>query len=156
MSAAQLALVLGLLALLLAAAALVLRRVLISRRGGVVECCLRYPARSARSRRLGSWLHGLAEFHQRELHWHRSLSWRFRPRAVFRRSDLRIARSRAPTAAEIGRLGPGLVIVTCEVQAVPARSAPRVRVVELALSQDALTGLLAWLEAAPLWYVRRG
>ncbi len=50
--------------------------------------------------------------------------------------------SRRPvTDAEASILGPGRVVAECQV----AGSGP----VDLALAEPALTGLLAWLEAAP-------
>ena len=149
--AGQLALAAGLTAVLIAAllgAALVLRRAVITRRGGVVECALRHsPA--------GAWLYGLAEYRGDQLYWHRSVSLRMRPHAAFDRSQLAVLRTRPAAPGEDVRLGPGVVIVECEGLlrhrgGPPARSA-----VQLAMSQAAFMGLLAWLEASPIYPIRR-
>jgi hypothetical protein len=142
----QQALAIGLVALLLAVAGVLLRRVLIARHGGVIECFLR-------QRDGAPWLHGLAGFQPGELHWHRSLSLRLRPNLVFNRGELRIMGRHKASAADAARLGPGVLIVTCDIRAGGPGSVGTPRVIELAMSQDALTGLLAWLEAAPLGYL---
>ena len=130
-----------------AAACLVLRRRVITRRGGVVECCLRSQAS-------GRWRHGLAEYRTGELRWHRSLSLHVRPQVAFDRRSLAVTGSRPAVAGDADWLGPGTMIVTCQA---PPRSGPGQRsapdVIELAMSQGALTGYLAWLEAAPASYV---
>jgi hypothetical protein len=136
----------GLLAVL--SAWLVLRRVIISRRGGVVECGLRHSADAP-------WRHGLAEYRRGQLYWHRSMSLRLRPHAVFDRSQLAVLKSRRAVPAEHLRLGPGLVVVRCQgLVRHRGRPADR-RKVELALSEAALTGLLSWLEASPIYPIRR-
>jgi Protein of unknown function (DUF2550) len=147
----QLAIAAGLSAVAIAAAAclaLVLRRVVISRRGGVVECALRQGAD-------GAWLHGLAEYRGGQLYWHRSLSLRLRPHAAFDRSQLAVLRSRPAAPGEAVRLGPGLVIVQCEAILRHRGGPPVRRAVELAMSRAALTGLLSWLEASPVYPIRR-
>jgi len=128
--------------------ALILRRALITRRGGVVECYLRHGPD-------GAWLHGLAEYRGGQLYWHRSMSLRMRPHADFDRSQLAILRSRPAVPAEDVRLGPGMVIVQCQAL-VRHRGRPAdQRVVELAMSEAARTGLLSWLEASPIYPIRR-
>jgi Protein of unknown function (DUF2550) len=151
---AELALALGQIALALvvaAAAGLVLRRRIITRRGGVVECVLR-------SRVTGRWQHGLAEYRTAELRWHRSLSLRLRPHCAFDRRELVVIRSQLASAGDTHLLGPGTVIVTCQARPRSARvdrpgewAVPDV--FELAMSRGALTGYLAWLEAAPAGYL---
>jgi len=144
---AQIALVL----IVAAAVCLVLRRRMISRRGGVVECCLR-------SRASGQWQHGLAEYRSGELYWHRSLSLRVRPHAALDRRGLVVTSSRPAGAGETGWLGPGTMIVTCQARPSAARAKRPNRcatsdVIELAMSRAALTGYLAWLEATPASYL---
>jgi hypothetical protein len=149
------------LALVVAAAAgLVLRRRAIARRGGIVECCLRSPAS-------GRWQHGLAEYRSAQLYWHRSLSLRVRPHAAFDRRDLVVTGSRPAEAGDPAWLGPGTRIVTCRAPLagprLPGGASPGTRqraghlasgrVIELGMSQAALTGYLAWLEAAPAGYL---
>jgi Protein of unknown function (DUF2550) len=147
----QLAIAAGLsavLVLVLLAAALVLRRALITRRGGVIECALRHHPGAP-------WRHGLAEYRGGQLYWHRSASLRLRPHAAFDRSELAVMSSRPPIRAEDVRLGPGLVVVQCE-GLVRHRGRPAVRrVVELAMPRQALMGLLSWLESSPIWPIRR-
>lgn len=147
----QLALGAGLTAVAVAAllcGALVLRRAVITRRGGVVECALRHGAG-------GAWLYGLAEYRGGQLYWHRSLSLRLRPHAAFDRSQLAVLRSRPAAPGEDARLGPGVVIVQCEGLLRHRGGPPVRRAVELAMSQAALMGLLSWLEASPIYPIRR-
>jgi hypothetical protein len=145
--AVAVALVLAVLAL--AAGALIARRALISRRGGVVECALRRGS-------AGPWRHGLAEYQRGQLSWHQSLSFRLRPGVVFDRAELRILRTRPPTSAEAARFGPGVIIAECASLAGPSAEASTAghQPVELAIAEAALTGLLAWLESSPQFYLR--
>ena len=146
----QLAVAAGLTAVVVAllCVALVLRRAVITRRGGVVECALRRGTG-------GAWLYGLAEYRGDQLYWHRSLSLRLRPHAALDRSQLAVLRSRPAAPREDVRLGPGVVIVECQAL-LRHRGGPPVRQsVELAMSQSALMGLLSWLEASPIYRIRR-
>jgi hypothetical protein len=141
-----LAVTLILVALALVACALILRQVFISRRGGVVECALRRSPGAP-------WRHGLAEYQRGQLNWYRSLSLRLRPGVVFNRAELRILRTRPPTAAEGASLGPGVIIAEC--CTAPARAATAgQRTVELAMAEAGITGLLAWLESSPEFHLR--
>ena len=93
-----------------------------------------------------------------------------RPDVVFPRRDLTVVSRRPPTEAEAASLGPGMIVVECRLgedsgQFGPAPAQATASVpggapgpasapgpggsVELALGEEALTGLLAWLEAAP-------
>jgi hypothetical protein len=149
--AGQLALAAGLTAVSVLAGlgvALVLRRVVISHRGGVVECALRHSASAP-------WQHGLAEYRGSQLYWHRSGSLRFRPHAAFDRSELKVLRSRPAGPDEDARLGPGTVVVQVEALLRHRGRPAERRVVELAMSEAARTGLLAWLEASPIYPIRR-
>jgi len=71
---------------------------------------------------------------------------------------------RPPTEAEAASLGPGMIVVECRLGEDSGQFAPAPGQasasgpggapgpggsVELALGEEALTGLLAWLEAAP-------
>jgi hypothetical protein len=143
------------------AACLVVRRRVITRRGGIVECCLRSSAS-------GRWHHGLAEYRRAQLHWHRSFSLRIRPHGAFDRRDLVVTGSRLAGVRDPAWLGPGTMIVTCRAHLaglrpdragspatwrLPVGQVADVRVIELAMSQAALTGYMAWLEAAPAGYL---
>jgi hypothetical protein len=144
------AVALVLIGLLLAVAALAVRRTVITRRGGVVECALRRGPES-------SWRHGLAEYERGRLSWHWWLSYRLRPSASFDRAELRVVRTRPLTPAEATRVGAGLVVAECRIAGASSSAAAgrsRPQAFELALSDAALTGLLSWLESSPQYYLR--
>jgi hypothetical protein len=118
-----------------AAAGIAIRRVLLGRGGGTVECGLR------RGKDRG-WRLGLATYLPDELDWYRAFGIRLRPDEIFDRHMLSVVSRRRAGPAEAVSLGPGTVIVECYASAeVPS--------IELAMSGDALTGFLAWLEATP-------
>jgi hypothetical protein len=126
----------GLLALaVLAAGGLAIRRILLGRHGGIVECGLR-PGPDQR------WRLGLAAYEPAELRWYDAFGVLLRPRAIFSRRSLSVITRRIPLDWETDRLGAGMVVVECSTG---ADAGP----VELAMSEAALTGFLAWLEAAP-------
>jgi hypothetical protein len=122
-----------LMILVLAAVGIAARRYLLERGGGTVECGLRQPG--------GSWRLGVASYQPEELCWYGVFGVSMRPEEIFPRRDLAVVSRRMPTAAEVAILGPGRVVVECSFGEGGA--------VELAFSESALTGLLAWLEAAP-------
>jgi Protein of unknown function (DUF2550) len=137
-----------LIILVLAAVGIAARRFLLERGGGTVECGLRSPN--------GSWRLGLASYQREELCWFGALGLSMRPDLVFPRRDLAVVSRRLPTEAEAASLGPGMIVVECQLSedsespglalaGTPGQS----RTVELAMGEAALTGLLAWLEAAP-------
>jgi Protein of unknown function (DUF2550) len=123
-----------LLLLVLAAAALATRRFLLERGGGTVECGLRSPAGS------GAWRLGVASYQGDDLGWYGALGVRFRPEQVFHRRSLRVLSRRPSLPSESSALGPEHIVVELE------SDAGRV---ELAMTGEALTGFLAWLEASP-------
>jgi Protein of unknown function (DUF2550) len=125
-----------LIILILAAGGIAARRFLLERGGGTVECGLR--------RQNGSWRLGVASYQPEELCWFGVFGLRLRPDEVFPRRDLAVVSRRAPTGAEVATLGPGMIVVECSLG-----ETARGGTVELALGEAALTGLLAWLEAAP-------
>jgi Protein of unknown function (DUF2550) len=156
--------------LILAAAAIAARRFLLERGGGTVECGLRKGDRA--------WRLGLASYQREELHWFGVFGISMRPQETFPRRDLNLVGRRMPSDAEAASLGPGMIVVECQLgegqlgegasdgggDAENARggsgadgsaggvggrrTGDRGRV-ELALAESALTGLLSWLEAAP-------
>ena len=135
-----------LIVLVLAAVGIAVRRFLLERGGGTVECGLRRPN--------GSWRLGLASYRREELCWFGALGVSMRPDVVFPRRDLAVVSRRLPTEAEVASLGPGMIVVECRLgedteSAGPAGTPGRSRTVELAMGEATLTGLLAWLEAAP-------
>lgn len=152
-----------LIVLVLAAVGIAARRFLLERGGGTVECGLRSPN--------GSWRLGVASYQREELCWFGALGVSMRPDVVFPRRDLTVVSRRLPTDGEAATLGPGMIVVECRLSedgesAGPALTDPPLagppvagppvagplgqrRTVELAMGEAALTGLLAWLEAAP-------
>jgi hypothetical protein len=162
------------LLVLLAIGALFLRRVMIRRRGGTFDCSLRLtpalpgaaraaahsggvssadvepeagpvrgtgtPLTAAAVRDGRGWSYGIAQYGADRVDWYRIFSYGFRPAAVLTRRDLEVIGRRAPEGTEELALFPGWIILDCRFGAGYA---------ELALSEDALTGFLSWLEAAP-------
>ena len=120
----------------LAAVAVATRRALIERGGGTVECGLRRPGADH------PWRLGVASYQPGELRWHQVFGLLLRPDEVFPRGTLTVVARRSPESADTTSLGPGMVVVEC-LAGEPAEA------IELAMSESALTGFLAWLEAAP-------
>jgi hypothetical protein len=128
-----------LLLVVLAGIGIALRRVMIERGGGTVECGLR---RQAADGSWEAWRLGVARYQRDELRWHQIFGVLLRPDVVLARRSLVVFKRRRPDVDETVSLGAEAVIVEC-------REGPRALPVELAMGQDALTGFLAWLEAAP-------
>jgi hypothetical protein len=118
----------------LAAGGLAVRRILLDRGGGTVECGLRRPG--------GAWRLGVAAYGARELRWYDSLGVRLSPEEVLQRRTLTVLSRRQPEPAEAARLGQGKLIITCD----PGDGDGTI---DLAMGEAALTGFLAWLESAP-------
>jgi hypothetical protein len=127
-----------LIVLILAAVGIAARRFLLERGGGTVECGLRRSPE-------GSWRLGVASYQREELCWFGALGLTMRPDVVFPRRDLTVVSRRLPTEAEAASLGPGMIVVECQL----GEDTGQGGTVELAMGEAALTGLLAWLEAAP-------
>ena len=163
------------LLVLCAIGALFLRRVMIRRRGGTFDCSLRLtpalPGATRAAARIGGpapggepepesapvrgtgtpftaagvrdgrgWSYGIAQYGADRVDWYRIFSYAFRPAAVLARRELEVVGRRDPEGHEELALFPGWTILDCRLGAGYA---------ELALSEDALTGFLSWLEAAP-------
>jgi len=124
----------------LAAIALATRRFLLERGGGTVECGLRRPAGQ------GTWRLGVASYQRDELYWYDALGVLLRPEHVFHRRSLTVLSRRPSLPSEAATLGPQRVVI--EVWTRPALGSPDEHV-ELAMTEEALTGFLAWLEASP-------
>ena len=122
-----------LILLVLAATGIAVRRFLLERRGATIESGLR--------RRGGSWRLGVASYQLDEFRWYRIFGISMRPEQTFPRRDLAVVARRPPTEEEITILGPGRIVAECQLGASAT--------IDLALAESALTGLLAWLEAAP-------
>ena len=116
--------------------ALVVRRRWISRHGGTFEFSVR--VRSARAGR--GWVLGVGRYSGGDLEWFRIFSLNPRPKLRFERSGLEYTGRRDPLGVESYSLYSGHIVVTCRTPTGP---------LEVAMSPEALTGFLAWLEAAP-------
>ena len=153
----------ALLLVLLFGLGIVLRRRWVSRSGGTFELSFRQPpaghlpvARQPPARAAGSpthgavstqsatsargWTLGIGRYSGDVLECFRIFSLSPRPRQRLERATVTYLGQRAPQGMEVHAIYAGHVIIACSTPRGP---------VELALAPDALTGLLAWLEAAP-------
>lgn len=152
-----------LLIALLAGIGIAGRRTLLERGGGTVECGLR---RAAGDGSWPAWRLGVARYRRDELRWHQIFGVRLRPDEILARSGLTVVSRRRPAPPEVGSLGADAIIVRCTARdaAGPAEAAEGKEAaahktagqVELAMGEAAMTGFLAWLEAAPRDPYRRG
>jgi hypothetical protein len=120
--------------IVLGATGLAIRRILLDRGGGTVECGLRRPG--------GSWRLGVAAYGAAELRWYDAVGVLLTPEEVLARRTLSVESRREAYPAEATLLGQGMVVVSCTAGEVP-------QPVDLAMREGALTGFLAWLESAP-------
>ncbi|MEY9871733.1 hypothetical protein ABH931_001206 [Streptacidiphilus sp. MAP12-33] len=140
-----------LLVCLLALGAFAVRRRLIQRPGGTFDCSARLDVPTAPAEGQDSaeaedeaggkgWIFGIARYNNDAVEWFRVFSWAPRPRRVLQRSLIEVVERRTPQGQEELALLSGAVVLCCTHAGEP---------LELAMSEDALTGFLAWLEAAP-------
>ncbi len=116
--------------------ALVVRRRVLSRRGGTFE--LSFRLRDTKAHR--GWTLGIGRYAGGDLEWFRIFSLWPRPVRSWPRAQLSYVSHRQPEGAERMSLFGDHVVVTC---AAPAGE------IEIAMSQSSLTGFQSWLEAAP-------
>ncbi|MEV7201571.1 DUF2550 domain-containing protein [Streptomyces griseoluteus] len=117
-----------------------LRRRLIQRSGGTFDCSLRWDVREQSDVNGKGWSYGVARYNGDRIEWFRVFSYALRPRRVLERSRIEVAGRRLPEGEEELALLSDAVILACVHEGTH---------LELAMSEDALTGFLAWLEAAP-------
>jgi hypothetical protein len=145
-------------ALLLALAGLFafgLRRRLLQRSGGTFDCNLRWNAPAPPSAAYTEeaprgdapagpggkgWAYGIARYNGDQIEWFRVFSYAPRPRRLLERNRIEVLQRRNPEGEEELALLSDAVVLACSLHGTR---------VELAMSDDALTGFLAWLEAAP-------
>ena len=129
---------LGLLLVLAVALLLSLagRRRWLARGGGTFECSLRLRSTTPGA----GWVLGVGRYSGGCLEWFRFFSFSVRPRRTFPRGRVRVVDTRDPDAIEAVSLTGQSRILALEV-------GPQTQ--ELAMSEDSVVGLLAWLEAAP-------
>ena len=124
-----------LLAVVLLAVGVAVRRWLLSRAGGV-DLCWRMRLLADNS----GWVFGQARFSERGLLLYRSFSPLPFPTRVVARDSLALGPRRPLSGAEPDLLPVGSVIVGATLDGRP---------IELALAEDTLTGLRSWLESVP-------
>ncbi|AYN39378.1 DUF2550 family protein [Streptomyces dangxiongensis] len=117
-----------------------LRRRLIQRSGGTFDCSLRWDVPEEPDAGGKGWSYGVARYNGDRIEWYRVFSYAVRPRRVLERAQIEVAGRRLPEGEEELALLSDAVVLAC---------AHRGAHLELAMSEDALTGFLAWLEAAP-------
>lgn len=133
-----------LVVIVLAAAALATRRYLLERAGGTVECALRDPAGT------GQWRLGVLSYAHDSLRWHGALGLLLRPEREFHRRALSVVARRPAESSEAVTLGTDRFVAGVSVKPpADASGSPAGAHVELAMTEQALTGFLAWLEASP-------
>ncbi|HEY0640706.1 MAG TPA: DUF2550 domain-containing protein [Pseudonocardiaceae bacterium] len=124
------------LVLVLVIVLLAWRRVRLVRRGGIDVALRSRPDREA-----SRWHLGIARYQGEEFVWYRVTSLRKGPNTVVRRGDLTIAGRRSPTGSEAYAMPSGATVLCCQ----GGDDGP----FEIAMTADALTGFLSWLESAP-------
>jgi hypothetical protein len=117
-----------------------LRRRLIQRSGGTFDCSLRLAGPKDDLPTGKGWIYGVARYSGDSVEWFRVFSYALRPRRALERSAIEVLHRREPQGEEELALLSDSVILACEHRGLR---------LELAMSDDALTGFLAWLEAAP-------
>ncbi|MGW7490004.1 DUF2550 domain-containing protein [Streptomyces sp. NPDC054786] len=116
-----------------------LRRRLIQRSGGTFDCSLRWQVPENETGGKG-WIYGVSRYNGDRIEWFRVFSYAPRPRRVLERSAIEVLERRTPQGEEELALLSDSIVLACR---------HRGTRLELAMSEDALTGFLAWLEAAP-------
>ncbi len=130
------------------------RRRLIQRSGGTFDCSLRWniavtrlpgeaePGTGTSAGPLNGkgWGYGIARYNGDCIEWFRVFSYALRPRRTLERGAIVVAGRRAPEGEEELALLSDAIVLSCDHRGIR---------LELAMSEDALTGFLAWLEAAP-------
>ncbi|MFI9236692.1 DUF2550 domain-containing protein [Streptomyces sp. NPDC053079] len=123
-----------------------LRRRLIQRSGGTFDCSLRWNVPEAQEPDTApepagkGWVYGVARYNGDRIEWFRVFSYAYRPRRTLERDSIEVLRRRTPQGEEELALLSDAIVLVC---------VHRGTHLELAMSEDALTGFLAWLEAAP-------
>ncbi|GAA2579580.1 DUF2550 domain-containing protein [Streptomyces tubercidicus] len=116
-----------------------LRRRLIQRSGGTFDCSLRWNVPENETGGKG-WIYGVSRYNGDRIEWFRVFSYAPRPRHLLERSAIEVLERRTPQGEEELALLSDSIVLACR---------HRGTRLELAMSEDALTGFLAWLEAAP-------
>ena len=134
--------ILGVLAGLVAISLLMLavRRRWLDRLGGTFACSLRLRMTTPGA----GWVLGVGRYSEGILEWFRFFSYSLRPRIVFPRRNIRVLETRMPDPVEAVALNADEKVLRIEMHDGHTDAEW-----ELAMSEESLTGLLSWLEAAP-------
>lgn len=132
------------LALLLAAVmcalfGLAVRRRYLLRGNGSIDLCLRL--RSGETG--GGWAMGVGRYVGDELRWYRAFTFAARPARALSRRSLRVIRRREPEGPEVWSLHAGAIVLECDLGG---------ESVQIAMTEEAMTGFLSWLESLPPGY----
>jgi Protein of unknown function (DUF2550) len=119
---------------------LAFRRRWLDRVGGTFDCSLRLRMTTPGA----GWVLGVGRYSEGILEWFRFFSYSLRPRMVFPRRNVRVLETRLPDPVEAVALKPDEKVLRLEMNDGRAEAEW-----ELAMSEESLTGLLSWLEAAP-------
>ncbi|MDQ3629516.1 MAG: DUF2550 domain-containing protein [Actinomycetota bacterium] len=114
----------------------VARRRWLTRAGGVFELSINDRGGTHPQ----GWTIGLGRYVDNKLEWFRFFSLRLRPTRSFAREALDVLERRLPHGPEAFALHSGHVIIECRDGARP---------VQLAMGEQSVTALLAWLESSP-------
>ncbi len=117
----------------------VLRRRLLARLGGTFDCSLRVPSATPGT----GWVLGVARYAGEYLEWYAAFGFLVKPRLRLERSWTVAVEQRHPSTLEAVSLYDHRRIVLLEQRRTNREP------MELAMSEESLTGLLSWLEAAP-------
>jgi hypothetical protein len=122
---------------------LALRRRYLLRGGGAIDMSLR-----VRFGRIGrGWALGVGRYAAEDLQWYRVFTLSPRPARTLSRRNLEVIGRRTPQGAETWAVQAAAVVIECRDGNGP---------VQLAMSPEAVTGFLSWLEAAPPGYTVPG
>ena len=130
------------LLLLIALFVLALRRRYLLR-GGAVDMSIRLTAETGGR----GWVLGVGRYAGDDLLWFRAFSYALRATHTLSRGALEVVGRRTPDGSESWSVQPGSVIVECRHGRQP---------VQLAMTDEALTGFLSWLESRPPGYTVPG
>jgi hypothetical protein len=120
---------------------LLVRRIWLGRRGAALSCALRLaPMRPGYGWRLG-----VVRYTPGRLEWFRVFSLSPQPSCTLVRRSIGIVARRAPRGLELHSIPHGAVVLRCRARTADGEP----RDLELAMSERAVTGFLAWLESAP-------
>jgi hypothetical protein len=118
---------------------LAVRRRFLLGSGGAIDMSVR-----VRFGRVGrGWALGVGRYSGDDLVWHRVFALSLRPSRTYSRRRLEVVGQRPPQGAESWAIQAGAVVVELRDASGP---------VQLAMSAEAVTGFLSWLESAPPGY----